>query len=105
LRLRADTPPRQWRVTFHEDAWADLNRLTDAERRHIQAEVGSWVLTGPPSDDPVRVYDTFVQFEVFEHDSASCLVVYQIVDDTESDVSVVEVKRVRRRRSDEIVDS
>jgi hypothetical protein len=97
MHLRADTPPRQWRVTFHDDAWADLNQLTDAERRHIRAEVGSWAVTGPPSEDPMTIDDKF------EHDSASCLVAYQIVDDAEADVSMIEVSRVRRKRPDEIV--
>ncbi len=87
--------PREWRVKFRDEAWEDLDRLTPAERQGVSDDLATWVPGGPPSDR-VKTYSTF---SVLEHDVLGCVVVYQILEATDSNLSMAEVFRVRRRRS------
>ena len=85
----------EWRLEFHDEAWGEMGRFTEAERQSVE-EVRAWVPGGPP-DDPIRVYGEIQRFEVFEHEIAGMEIVYQVHDGDE--FSIIDVFRVRRRRS------
>lgn len=81
-----------WALKYHDDAWADLERLSPTERHTVREYLATWVPDGPP-DDPLRQHGSF---EVFEHEISGVVVVYQITD--YDDGSIVQVYRIRKKR-------
>lgn len=79
-----------WAVVYGDDAWRDLDRLSDEQRRVVEDALISWVTSGPPADDARRVAGV----TLFEHRLENVVSVVYLVDEPQLLLGVLRVRPV-----------